>query len=460
MSPPHHYQSPPPQYDDQSPEYLSEDELSDHEIQTLSNDYNDQRNLTFYPTPQRSNGAFPPPLLQTGRYAEDSYFPQTEAKSHASPPPRYSLNRDLNGDCYGSKDFRHHPLPSNPNHSAYAYQNYRNRRPLIDQIKNEWRDHPSPSPPISEYEYETPRWLQALYAPKFQRTILIIIALCILFWGNWKSWAGPRFNEKTALNLSTKERLKGGEGWFGENMRPEFADMIYVAKMDEGLLPGKGNRRLVFIGDVHGCYDDLVALLAELQHDARTDHIIFTGNMIAKCSASPSVIDLAISVNASCVRGDHEDRVLLTYRDLSEHPVPITNRLPPPSPGKPEEAAAFREDAVEGSLNEEFFSRAETDDRKLAKQFTREQIDFMAKCPVILDVGKVKGLGMVRVVHGGLIPGIKLERQDPMSVMQMRTVDLGTHVPSDSSKGTAWFKVRFHILKPPPLRHPVLNNRF
>lgn len=97
------------------------------------------------------------------------------------------------------------------------------------------------------------------------------------------------------------------------------------------------------------------------------------------------------------------------------------------------------------SLVEESFEHGDAVNRQLAKSFTKDQIDWMAACPVILDVGQIKGMGDVHVVHGGLVPGVRLERQDPMGVMHMRTIDLETHFPSSSGKGTPWFKVPFTI---------------
>ena len=196
----------------------------------------------------------------------------------------------------------------------------------------------------------------------------------------------------------------------------------------------------------------VVALLAEAQYEARTDHLIFTGDMIAKGPSSPAVVDLAISAHASCVRGNHEDRVLLTYRDLSAHPASLGNKMKqaPPAAGIPEGASVPAEKAdgdekleVDESLDEEqeTFSRLDIIDRHFARQLNKRQLGYLSQCPVILDIGPIPGMGKVQVVHAGLVPGVQLERQDPMSAMHMRTVDLDTHVPSSSGKGTAWYKV-------------------
>jgi hypothetical protein len=57
------------------------------------------------------------------------------------------------------------------------------------------------------------------------------------------------------------------------------------------------------------------------------------------------------------------------------------------------------------------------------------------------ESGRVARMGEVVVVHAGLVPGLKLEGQDPVAVMNMRTVDLETHVPSERRDGMAWTKV-------------------
>lgn len=190
----------------------------------------------------------------------------------------------------------------------------------------------------------------------------------------------------------------------------------------------------------------MVNLLAKLQYEARTDHLIFAGDFISKGPSSPNVVDLAMSAHASCVRGNHEDRVLLVYRDMYSHRMTHEQKsqkvLPPPMPGMPQGMLQNEPTTDDPVVESQSFEHGDAVDRQLASSFSKRQIDYMSNCPVILDVGQVKGMGDVHVVHAGLIPGVGLERQDPMGVMHMRTIDLDTHVPSSSAKGTAWYKVR------------------
>ena len=202
----------------------------------------------------------------------------------------------------------------------------------------------------------------------------------------------------------------------------------------------------------------VLKLLSEVQFEARTDHLIFAGDFISKGPFSPAVIDLAMSAQASCVRGNHEDRILLAYRDMYSHrlteeqkEIRKSKTPTPPAPGMPEDMR--QNDDEVPNLVDESFEHGNAVDRELAGKLTKRQVDWMAKCPVILDIGQINGLGDVHVVHAGLIPGVRLEKQDPMGVMHMRTIDLETHVPSSSAEGMPWFKVR--LIFPPLI--PFLN---
>lgn len=191
------------------------------------------------------------------------------------------------------------------------------------------------------------------------------------------------------------------------------------------------------------------SVLTAAKYRPKTDHLIFVGDMIAKGPNSPAVVDLAMSHNASCVRGNHEDRVLLTHRDLAIHSRSKKKHNSPPSPGlpaeasKPELTADYEKLVNDPSLDKEVeeFSRLDIAERALARQLTKTHIEYLSHCPNILDVGPIPGMGQVHIVHAGLVPHVHLERQDPISVLHMRTIDLETHVPSSKAKGTPWFKL-------------------
>ncbi|EFR01453.1 hypothetical protein MGYG_04461 [Nannizzia gypsea CBS 118893] len=188
--------------------------------------------------------------------------------------------------------------------------------------------------------------------------------------------------------------------------------MAHIQTLDARLLPGekkswfrRSRRRLVIVGDVHGCKDELDKLLSRVSFNRENDHLIFVGDVITKGPKSVEVVRLAREYNASCVRGNHEDRILLTRREMS-----VSN------------------------------DKLETKAHVLARQLSDDDVDWLESCPVILKVGYVRGMGDVVVVHGGLVPGVPLERQDPSSVMTMRTLDVDSHTPSSGKVGIAWSK--------------------
>lgn len=147
------------------------------------------------------------------------------------------------------------------------------------------------------------------------------------------------------------------------------------------------------------------------------DHLVFVGDLINKGPNSGAVVDLAKESSASCVRGNNEDRILLLRRQMVESGT------------------------LKSNDTEEFSSEKELRERAVARSLSDEQVQWLEQCPVMLKIDSVPGMGQVVVAHAGIVPGVDLEKQDPSMVMNMRTMDLKTHVPSSSRKGTQWAKV-------------------
>lgn len=273
---------PPPRYDDygSGDEYPSEDELSDRDLHVLNTDYGLQRDLTFYPILQPESqlytSSLPPRLRGNSNSADDihalseKYRPNIQEWDKGSPLPPRMYKKDMYNGGLRNNDYRI------PQHDARAYQSYQKRRPLIDLIRNEWKNTsytPSSSSPGSP-GYASPNWIQVCLAPRVRRYVLFLVMLLSLTWGNWHYWAGPTWTEHRLLSQSLSGRMKTGEGWFGENTRPEFLDMVHVKTLDQGLIPaGEDRRRLIVIGDVHGCSDDrkfIQCFLSRLQKGPRS----------------------------------------------------------------------------------------------------------------------------------------------------------------------------------------------
>jgi hypothetical protein len=152
--------------------------------------------------------------------------------------------------------------------------------------------------------------------------------------------------------------------------------------------------------------------------------------MISKGPDSAGVVDLAIKLGATGVRGNHEDRTILAYDDM------VADHLPMDAPGPSEE-----KDKSQDALEEVSFNHGDYKDRALVRALGEKRIKWLKKCPVILRVGRLGSLGEVVVVHAGLAPGVALKKQDPFQVMNMRTIKDG--VPSEEREGLGWMTVPF-----------------
>jgi predicted phosphodiesterase len=72
------------------------------------------------------------------------------------------------------------------------------------------------------------------------------------------------------------------------------------------------NGRIIAIGDIHGCHNELAELLERLEL-TKDDRLILVGDLINRGPDSCKVIDLARQHRALSLLGNHELR-LLTYR--------------------------------------------------------------------------------------------------------------------------------------------------
>lgn len=308
------------------------------------------------------------------------------------------------------------------------------RTPLIDYIPDRHDDLDASDEEDSFYGKEDDFLLPAKWQHRIDRLPRRIkrcsiggIGIAILFLISWWAYLGPRYaayRHELGLMDATPEMA------YGSNVHPSFKDMIQVKDMDEQHLPKHG-KRLVFVGDVHGCRKELEHLLKKVDFKHKHDHLVLAGDMISKGPDSPGVVRMIQDLGASCVRGNWEDKLLLTVAEAQ--------------PRQP--SSLTPDDEPTNCLPN---SHGDAKLLKLAAEFTRKQLITLQQCPVILRVGTVPHLGELVVVHAGLVPDTPLEKQDPFHVMNMRTIDLETRIPSSSHHGTPWEKFWNHRQKKLP----------
>lgn len=278
--------------------------------------------------------------------------------------------------------------------------------------------------------------------------ILGLIVFAALSIANWilypeivdERMRGGFINEKDEAGkekLNTIGIAKGGNYDHGA---------VKIMDLDESLIPGgkndpSGERRLVFVGDIHGCRDELLALLEKVNFDPEWDHLIATGDTINKGPHSAGVLDHLIHLNATSVRGNHEDRLIHTAKNVfdaySSSPEAIMPVL-----GDSDSLASV--------------TSASRRDAKTLKSLKARHLRYIQHMPLILRIRALPQAAKpdssdtspvaepILVVHAGLVPALPLERQDPYFVTNMRSLHAKSHVPSADRAGKRGKKVGRH----------------
>jgi hypothetical protein len=157
--------------------------------------------------------------------------------------------------------------------------------------------------------------------------------------------------------------------------------------------------RTVWIGDVHGCADELEELLAQIGVTSG-DRVVFVGDLVARGPDSRRVLRICREFGALAVRGNHEHRILVAHaaRDRGERPP----RLGPAH-------------------------------QKLLTELSQEDWQHLESLPLSLEFPEHG----VRVVHAGVAPGVPFEEQQPWALLHIRSLTaLGA--PSDRYSPVSW----------------------
>ncbi|KAJ5247608.1 hypothetical protein N7468_002591 [Penicillium chermesinum] len=224
-----------------------------------------------------------------------------------------------------------------------------------------------------------------------------------------------------------------------KNFISDLPSDLIVPKSSEHAFP---RRRLVIVGDVHGMRKSLEALLEEVKFDkANGDHLILVGDLINKGPDSPGVVDLAMKLGASAVRGNHDNAVLDASAELKDESrrQAILDALSAHGHAQPEAGTVDSKNDAVSAEN----SRSTTEPQmrhglncyRTALELSGTHLEWLANLPLILrlklplHISPFLGDTLV-VVHAGLVPGLPLEAQDAHTVMHMRSF---TRSPEDGN---------------------------
>ena len=207
-----------------------------------------------------------------------------------------------------------------------------------------------------------------------------------------------------------------------------FPSKNFISTLDPSHVPSAHNpsQRIIVVGDVHGMLDPLKALLHKVHFDGgEDDHLVLAGDMVSKGPNSSEVLSLAQDVGAYAVRGNHEDRVLrgVARRVAAENGVSGWDEDGEEWKGgvgvynEPDEVELM--DILDGDAPAELL-KSKKGKRKAG--LSKKEVHWLAKLPLVLRLGHLPPMGEVVVVHAGLVPGIRLEHQNPWVVMNIRSL--------------------------------------
>jgi hypothetical protein len=158
-------------------------------------------------------------------------------------------------------------------------------------------------------------------------------------------------------------------------------------------------RRTVLVGDVHGCLDELEALLRVVGADPTADDVILVGDLTAKGPDSRGVVQLCRERGLRAVLGNHDAKVLSLAEAarLEPHPASDTHQ------------------AVADSL-------------------TRADWDYLQALPLLLELPSQTAI----VVHGGLLPGVALTAQPRKYLLNLRSLTPDGQPSTRVKDGVPW----------------------
>ncbi|RAO71792.1 uncharacterized protein BHQ10_007804 [Talaromyces amestolkiae] len=221
-----------------------------------------------------------------------------------------------------------------------------------------------------------------------------------------------------------------------------FPITTFISELPPNLIPQSSENcpasgQLIIVGDVHGMRKSLEALLDKVGFDKRKgDHLIIAGDLVNKGPDGPGVIDLAIKLGASAVRGNHENAVLNAAKEINttRDSLSYSGGLSG-SPAIPENPQSdLPENIVRGLDIPDQGASATTDisirngaitTHDTALKLSARHLHWLAALPLILCVklpyNLTSSLGdNLVVVHAGLVPRIPLEEQESHAIMHMR----------------------------------------
>lgn len=154
--------------------------------------------------------------------------------------------------------------------------------------------------------------------------------------------------------------------------------------------------RVIVVGDVHGCIDELLELVDELRL-APEDRLISVGDLVGKGPDGAAVVRFFREGGHEAVRGNHDDKVLRWKNGKRRRPL-------------------------RGSHREHADAMSDAD------------WEWLSALPLSIDLPEHDAI----VVHAGLVPGVALDEQEARWLMNLRSIRADGSPTRKLDEGDPW----------------------
>jgi len=141
--------------------------------------------------------------------------------------------------------------------------------------------------------------------------------------------------------------------------------------------------RLIIIGDIHGCYDELVQLLDKTNYDKENDILISVGDLVAKGPNTSDVIDFFMTHNSYVVMGNHEWAVLRWLEQTNTYGL-----------------------------------KQKSQHQSLSKTLRKDQLEYLKNLPHIIHIPFYNLI----IAHAGVDPSKEIKDNNSYDTMHIRNI--------------------------------------
>lgn len=139
------------------------------------------------------------------------------------------------------------------------------------------------------------------------------------------------------------------------------------------------HRRIIIIGDLHGCSGELQALLDRCYYRRGVDVVISVGDLVNKGPGSIEVLRMVAEHDMHAVRGNHDDAALAAYNEFLAGKAPSKDKL------------------------------------KWVAELSAQEAKVLETLPFSVSLPAYQAV----VVHAGMVPGKQIEEQKPEDLLKV-----------------------------------------